>query len=289
MRYFVRFTYNGTPFHGSQTQPNGITVQETLEQAFSTILRQPIALTFAGRTDAGVHALEMYAHFDYNDPNSTEPVHCYLLSVISRLNRLLPDSIVILDLFPVPDELHARFSAQARTYYYKVTERKDPFNLHLYTQVSPGLDYDLMNEAAQLLIGTHDFASFCKVHTDVNNTLCTITHAHWQPATCNLPPEKSATCNLQPATYLFAITANRFLRNMVRAIVGTLFEVGRHKMSLADFQSVIDAKNRCSAGQSAPPDGLYLAHITYPDSPIPQLTDSPTHRFPNSPIHQLTN
>jgi len=248
MRYFVRFAYNGTSFHGSQTQPNGITVQETLEQAFSTILRHPISLTFAGRTDAGVHALEMFAHFDLSSPSRL------LASLPSRLNKILPPAIAVYDLFEVPSETHARFSAQARTYYYKVTEQKDPFNLHLMTQVAPGLDYDLMNEAAQLLLGTHDFASFCKVHTDVNNTLCTITHAEWQPA----------TCNLQPATYQFAITANRFLRNMVRAIVGTLFEVGRHKMSLAEFQSVIESKNRCSAGQSVSPDGLYLAHIEYP-------------------------
>jgi len=273
MRYFVRFTYNGTPFHGSQTQPNGITVQETLEQAFSTILRQPIALTFAGRTDAGVHALEMYAHFDISSPSRL------LAFSPSRLNKLLPPAIAILDLFPVEDDLHARFSAQARTYYYKVTEVKDPFNLHLLTQVAPGLDYDLMNQAAQLLIGTHDFASFCKVHTDVNNTICTISEAQWYPqSSFQTPPtsERSllpTTYYLLPTTYVLKITANRFLRNMVRAIVGTLFEVGRHKMSLAEFQLVIDAKNRCSAGQSAPPDGLYLAHISYPDLP--------THRFIN--------
>jgi len=258
MRYFVRFAYNGTSFHGSQTQPNGITVQETLEQAFSTILRCPVSLTFAGRTDAGVHALEMYAHFDISLPSRL------LVSLPSRLNKILPPAIAVFDVFQVEDSMHARFSALARTYYYKVTEFKDPFNLHLMTQVSPGLDYDRMNEAAQLLIGTHDFASFCKVHTDVNNTLCTITHAQWQ------------TSPLQRGLGgVFNITANRFLRNMVRAIVGTLFEVGRHKMSLAEFQSVIDARDRCSAGQSVSPDGLYLAHITYPNSPIHQFTDSP--------------
>jgi len=285
MRYFVRFTYNGTPFHGSQTQPNGITVQETLEQAFSTILRQPIALTFAGRTDAGVHALEMYAHFDLATHQGLTPECAQgdstwgLTLCVGKLNRYLPDSIVIYEITRVSDEMHARFSAQARTYYYKVTEVKDPFNLHLLTQVAPGLDYDLMNQAAQLLIGTHDFASFCKVHTDVNNTICTISEAQWYPqSSFQTPPtsERSllpTTYYLLPTTYVLKITANRFLRNMVRAIVGTLFEVGRHKMSLAEFQLVIDAKNRCSAGQSAPPDGLYLAHISYPDLP--------THRFIN--------
>jgi len=256
MRYFVRFAYNGTSFHGSQTQPNGITVQETLEQAFSTILRQPISLTFAGRTDAGVHALEMYAHFQTPSLGSpSEGNRIDETSLVTKLNSLLPDSIVIYDIYPVPSDLHARFSAQARTYYYKVTEQKDPFNLHLSTQVSPDLDYDLMNEAAGLLLGTHDFASFCKVHTDVNNTICTINEARW---TTWFPNEG----NLKEGS--FTITANRFLRNMVRAIVGTLFEVGRHKMSLAEFQAVIDAKNRCSAGQSVSPDGLYLAHIDYP-------------------------
>lgn len=246
MRYFVKFTYNGTPFHGSQTQPNGITVQETMEKTFSTILRQPIALTFAGRTDAGVHALEMYAHFDYPSPlNST---------LIAKLNSLLPPEIAVYDILHVHDNAHARFAAFWRTYHYRIIDHKDPFNMHFMTCVAPGLDYDKMNEAAQLLLGTHDFASFCKVHTDVRTTICTVTEAHWQPIhqLTDFP------------IYQFVITADRFLRNMVRAIVGTLFAVGRGKLSLTDFQAIIDAKNRCSAGQSAPSDGLYLVHIEYP-------------------------
>lgn len=242
MRYFVRLAYNGTAFHGSQTQPNGTTVQQTLEQAFATILRQPVALTFAGRTDAGVHALEMFAHFDLDSPLNSK-----LLT--SKLNSLLPLAITVYNIFPVADDLHARFSALARTYYYKVTDHKDPFNLHLYTQVAPGLDFQQMNLAAQYLLGEHDFASFCKLHTDVKTTLCTVTEAYWQDN-------------------VFTITANRFLRNMVRAVVGTLFEVGRHKMSVADFQSVMAAQNRCAAGQSVSPDGLYLAHIIYPKDAI---------------------
>ncbi|MCQ2311397.1 MAG: tRNA pseudouridine(38-40) synthase TruA [Paludibacteraceae bacterium] len=244
MRYFVRFTYNGTSFHGSQTQPNGITVQETLEQAFSTILRRPVALTFAGRTDAGVHALEMYAHFDIDLSLNSKLLN-------SKLNSLLPSSIAVCDIVPVSDDAHARFSALARTYIYKVTEFKDPFNLHLATQVAPDLDYDLMNEAAQALLGTHDFASFCKVHTDVKTTFCTVTEAYW---------------SVNSQSSIFTITADRFLRNMVRAIVGTLFEVGRHRMTVDDFKAVISAHNRCAAGQSALPDGLYIAHIEYPQN-----------------------
>ncbi len=247
MRYFVKFTYNGTPFHGSQTQPNGITVQETMEKTFSTILRQPIALTFAGRTDAGVHALEMYAHFDYPSPLNAKPLN-------AKLNSLLPPEIAVYDILHVHDNAHARFAALSRTYHYRVTDYKNPFNMHLMTCVAPGLDYDKMNEAAQLLLGTHDFASFCKVHTDVKTTICTITEARWQPIhqLTDFP------------IYQFVITADRFLRNMVRAIVGTLFAVGRGKLSLTDFQAIIDAKNRCSAGQSAPSDGLYLVHVEYP-------------------------
>ncbi|MCQ2342502.1 MAG: tRNA pseudouridine(38-40) synthase TruA [Paludibacteraceae bacterium] len=272
MRYFVRFAYYGTPFHGSQSQPEGTTVQQVLEQAFSTILRCPVALTFAGRTDAGVHALEMYAHFDY--PSS---LNSKLLS--SKLNSLLPSAIAVYDIFPVADSAHARFSAVARTYQYHITQCKDPFNLHLRTYVAPGLDFDAMNRAAALLVGRHDFASFCKVHTDVKTTFCTVTEAYWQP----LPPSPDSPVHRftdsplpqfpdspvhqfpdSPISY-FTITADRFLRNMVRAVVGTLFDVGRHKLSIDDFQSVIDARNRCSAGQSAPPDGLYLTHIAYTD------------------------
>ncbi len=248
MRYFVRFTYNGTSFHGSQTQPNGITVQEVMEKAFSTLLRGQVALTFAGRTDAGVHALEMYAHFDSSsfpfEGESREGVF------LPRLNSLLPPSIAVLDLFPVADDAHARFSARSRTYHYRITTRKDPFNLSLVTRVAPGLDYDGMNRAARHLLGKHDFASFCKVQTDVKTTFCTVSEAHWDM--------------VSDTEAVFVITADRFLRNMVRAVVGTLFEVGRHKMDEDAFCEVIERRNRCSAGQSVPPDGLYLVHIAYP-------------------------
>ena len=239
MRYFVEFAYNGTGFHGSQRQPNGVTVQEVMEDAFATVLRQPIALTFAGRTDAGVHAEQMFAHFDCEELQVTSD------GLRDRLNSLLPANIAVRDIFPVANDLHARFSATERTYEYRITTVKDPFRQDLVTRVAPGLDFAAMNEAAKVLLGTHDFASFCKVHTDVKTTICTITRAEWNGE-------------------VFTISADRFLRNMVRAVVGTLFEVGRKKMTVKDFESVIDSHNRCAAGQSAPPQGLYLTRILYP-------------------------
>ena len=240
MRYFVDFAYNGAAYHGSQRQPNGITVQEVMEEAFATILRQPVALTFAGRTDAGVHAEHMFAHFDVEGLSVTDD------GLRERLNSLLPATIAVHRIVAVTDDLHARFSALSRTYEYRITTEKDPFRQDLVTRVAPGLDFDAMNQAAQLLLGTQDFASFCKVHTDVKTTVCTVTQAQW-------------------SNNVFTITADRFLRNMVRAVVGTLFEVGRGRMTIADFRDVIANKNRCSAGQSVPAAGLYLTKITYPE------------------------
>ena len=242
MRYFVEFAYNGTAYHGSQRQPNGITVQEIMEDGFSTILRVPVELTFAGRTDAGVHAEQMYAHFDYPAAGISEQSD--LQEIAPRLNSLLPADIAVRRIFQVPDDAHARFSATERTYEYRITTEKDPFRQTLVTRVAPGLDFEAMNNAAQILLGKHDFASFCKVHTDVKTTFCTVTRAAWKDN-------------------IFTISADRFLRNMVRAIVGTLFEVGRKKMTPEEFRSVIEAQNRCAAGQSAPPQGLYLTQIKY--------------------------
>ena len=245
MRYFTEFAYNGTNFHGSQRQPNGITVQEVLEDAFSTVMRQQVALTFAGRTDAGVHAEQMFAHFDLEE-QETRNKDNNPTGMVQRLNSLLPPAIAVRNIFPVPEDAHARFSAIERTYEYRITTVKDPFRQNLVTQVATGLDFDAMNKAAQVLLGKHDFASFCKVHTDVKTTFCTITRAEWKD------------------NAVFHISADRFLRNMVRAVVGTLFEVGRGKMTIDDFRQVIEAHNRSAAGQSAPPQGLYLTRICYP-------------------------
>ena len=243
MRYFIEFAYKGSHYHGSQIQPNGVTVQGVLQDAFFTILRTPVSLIFAGRTDAGVHALQMFAHFDLD----TDP------PAVERLNRLLPDDIAVYRIFPVADDLHARFSAVSRTYEYRISTRKSPFTPHTRTYVPVPLDYDAMNEAAQRLLGTHDFAAFCKVHTDVKTTICTVTHAQWSK---------------QMDGAVFTITADRFLRNMVRAVVGTLFEVGRHKLSADDFEAVIASRSRQVAGQSAPSEGLFLTRVAYPESSL---------------------
>lgn len=242
MRYFITFSYRGTDFHGSQTQPNGNTVQAEMEAAFATILREPVALTFAGRTDAGVHAEKMVAHFDVE---KVIPANFG-----GRLNNLLPTSIAVNDIRRVKDDAHARFDALERTYYYRVTTRKDPFNYQYHTRVGGFLDYNRMNQAAKQLLGQLDFASFCRTHTDVKTTICDVRRAEWIQET--------------ETEYYFVITADRFLRNMVRAVVGTLFEVGKGKMSEAQFKEVIASHNRCKAGHSAPAEGLSLVEIIYP-------------------------
>ena len=244
MRYFITFSYRGTDFHGSQTQPNGNTVQAEMEAAFATILREPVALTFAGRTDAGVHAEKMIAHFDW--PKALPA------NFIGRLNNLLPASIAVSDIQRVTDEAHARFDATARTYRYRITTRKDPFLCFTHTRVAAGLDFEAMNQAAQRLLSKQDFASFCRVHTDVKTTICDVREAKWVQEN-------------ETEAY-FVITADRFLRNMVRAVVGTLFDVGRGKMTEQQFIDVIAARNRCRAGHSAPAEGLSLVEIIYPNN-----------------------
>ena len=248
MRYFIRFAYDGTAFHGSQRQPNGITVQETMEQALAMIFREEVPLTFAGRTDAGVHAREMFAHFDLPDNDNSKFL---ILNSKFRLNGILPNSIAIFDIYPVKDDAHARFDAVRRTYEYHVVDHKDPFLCTQATRIRPGLDYAAMNEAAQLLIGKQDFASFCRTNTDVKTTICDLTRAEWQ--------------ELGNGHAVFTIAADRFLRNMVRAVVGTLFEVGRGKMTKEQFAEVITQHNRCAAGDSAPAEGLFLTHVEYPE------------------------
>ena len=245
MRFFIRFAYDGTAFHGSQRQPNGVTVQETMEQALAMIFREDMPLTFAGRTDAGVHAREMYAHFDINDNQSS-----IVNNLKFRLNGILPDSIAIYDIFRVTDDAHARFSAKRRTYEYHVIDHKDPFLLPYATRLRTPLDFVAMNEATRHLIGRQDFASFCRTHTDVKTTICDLTQAEWK--------------ELGNGHAVFTISADRFLRNMVRAVVGTLFQVGIGKITKEQFAEVIAQHNRCSAGDSAPAQGLYLTHIEYP-------------------------
>jgi tRNA pseudouridine38-40 synthase len=244
LRYFIEFAYNGTDFHGSQTQPNGNTVQAELEAAFATILREPIPLTFAGRTDAGVHAEKMVAHFDV--------AKAVPANLAGRLNNLLPDSIAVSDIQRVRDDAHARFDATARTYRYRITTKKDPFSYQFRTRLGVIPDFTAMNRASALLLGRQDFSSFCRTHTDVKTTICDVKEARWI--------QESET------EYTFIITADRFLRNMVRAVVGTLFEVGKGKMTQDQFKAVIDSHDRCKAGHSAPAEGLSLVEIIYPQN-----------------------
>ena len=247
MRYFLRFAYDGTAFHGSQRQPNGVTVQETMEQALALIFREEVQLTFAGRTDAGVHAHEMYAHFNIGDEEMRREGE----RLVFRLNGILPDSIAIFDIYPVKENAHARFDAVRRTYEYHIIDHKDPFLCKQATRVRPGLDFAAMNESAKLLIGKQDFASFCRTNTEVKTTICDLKQAEWK--------------ELDNGHAVFTISADRFLRNMVRAVVGTLFEVGRSKITKEQFAEVITQHNRCAAGDSAPAEGLFLTHIEYPE------------------------
>lgn len=231
--------FRGASFHGWQSQPGERTVQSVLEEALTTILRSPTAIVGAGRTDAGVNASMMVAHFDAASAPD-----------LGGLNALVAPDIVVYGIRQVAAYAHARFDATSRTYHYKAVERRSPF-LYPLTWFTRPLDYAKMNEAAALLLQTDDFTSFAKLHSDAKTNICRVTRAEWVP---------------DPATggMTFVITANRFLRNMVRAVVGTLVEVGRGKMSVGQFADVIAAKNRCAAGTSMPARALYLADVTYP-------------------------
>ena len=244
-RYFIYFSYKGTAYHGWQFQPNGITVQEVLTKALCTILRTEIELTGAGRTDTGVHAKMMVAHFDI-EVNLPENYDLTL-----KLNSFLPNDIAVAKIIEVKHDAHARFDAISRRYEYHVVTGKNIFKNELAARVSEHLDFDLMNQAAATLTDFVDFTSFSKLHTDVKTNNCNISKAIWEK---------------RDDEWVFTIQADRFLRNMVRAIVGTLFEVGRHRMSVDEFKAVIEAKNRCKAGVSVPAHGLFLVDIQYPEN-----------------------
>lgn len=244
-RCFIFLSYNGTAYHGWQVQPNGISVQEVLAKALSTLLRSEIEIVGAGRTDAGVHAKLMVAHFDFENDLPTD------FDLTNKLNSFLPADISIYKIVPVIPEAHARFDAVARRYEYHIITHKNVFKNQLATRLNEKLDFEAMNKAALSLKKFKDFTSFSKLHTDANTNFCSITHAEW----------------LQSGDeWIFTIQADRFLRNMVRAIVGTLLEVGRNKMTLKEFEAVITAQNRCKAGTSVPAHGLYLVDIQYPES-----------------------
>lgn len=245
-RYFIYLAYDGTNYHGWQIQPNGISVQECLMKALATFLRREIEVIGAGRTDAGVHATLMVAHFDFEgDALDVE-------LVADKLNRLLPPDISVYQVRRVKSDAHARFDATARTYKYYITTSKNPFNRQYRCRIHGNLDFKRMNEAAQELFDYSDFTSFSKLHTDVRTNICRITMAEWT--------------QVDEATWVFTIRADRFLRNMVRAIVGTLLEVGRGKMTVQDFKQVIELQNRGKAGTSAPGQALFLVNVEYPEN-----------------------
>ncbi len=243
MRYFLELSFDGTDYHGWQRQPNALSVQQLLEEALSMLLSAPISVVAAGRTDAGVHAHQLFVHFDTElKLDAAELVH--------RLNRFLPEAIVVHELFEVRSEAHARFDALSRTYCYRISTVKNPFSNRFAWYVAQPLNLEAMNEAATMLLGTHDFECFSKSHTDVKTYICTITQAVFEPLEDEI---------------VLTIRADRFLRNMVRAIVGTLVEVGSGKRDLSSIQSLLESKSRSEAGVSVPAKGLSLVAVEYPE------------------------
>ena len=248
-RYFVRLAFKGTRYHGWQIQENATTIQETLNKALSTILREDIHVVGAGRTDTGVHASCFYAHFDLHDHKITEPG-----KTIFRLNRFLPDDIAVYNIFPVREKAHARYDALSRTYQYQITTIKDPFRREFAYYCFWSLNLEKMNRACKYLFDYKDFTSFSKSKTQVKTNFCEIYQAEWTE---------------EKHLLFFTVKANRFLRNMVRAMVGTMLEIGQEKIEPEKIKDIIESKNRSSAGYSVPPNGLFLTDIEYPDDLIP--------------------
>ena len=244
-RYFIYISYKGTSYHGWQVQPNSVTVQKILDEALSTILSEKIATVGAGRTDAGVHALVFCAHFESEVSDLAGNK-----SLIFRLNRFLPKDISVSRLIRVNPDAHARFSATSRTYRYNISRTKNPFWTESSWFIHGVIDMALLNEACAVLINQTDFTSFSRLHTDTKTNNCRIFYAVWEEADDRL---------------IFTIKADRFLRNMVRAIVGTMIDIGTHKITIREFEDIILAKDRCKAGKSAPAKGLFLTDIEYPE------------------------
>jgi len=243
MRYFIELAFHGQNYHGWQIQENALTVQAIIEQKLAILFKQSIEITGCGRTDTGVHASQYFAHFDFeNEIDSKQTSY--------QLNAILPGDIVIKRLIPVAPNLHARFDATSRTYQYVIRTKPSPFERDLSWTYTPKLDIDAMNEAAALLLEHQNFECFSKVKTQVKTFDCDVTFAKWELK--------------DKDKLVFEISANRFLRNMVRAIVGTLIEVGLGKMDKEGFLSILESKNRSMAGQSVPAQALFLTQITYP-------------------------
>ncbi len=243
-RYFLQISYNGTNYHGWQIQPNASSVQEVMEKALSTVLREEISVVGAGRTDTGVHASFYMLHFDSENENLQNE------NLVFRLNRFLPDDIAVQQIFPVKPDVHARYNAVSRTYKYFISTVKNPFETSTAYQYTLPLDVNKMNEVATVLFEYRDFSSFSKLHTDVKTNNCNIMLAEWRP---------------EGDRIVFTIKADRFLRNMVRAIVGTLLEAGKGKLSKDGLRNIIEEKNRGKAGVSVPAHGLFLVDVEYPE------------------------
>lgn len=258
MRYFLELSFLGTNYHGWQRQQNAHTVQQELENALKILLKKGIETTGCGRTDTGVHARKFFAHFDSDQLlneldsisiNKSTNQQISKSTFLYQLNSLLPRDISIINIHPVKDDAHARFDATSRTYEYIVTRRKDTLLYGLSFQFEYPLNIEAMNHFAKTFLGKHDFASFSKSRTQVKTTICNVTEAEWKA---------------EEHTLIFRITADRFLRNMVRAIVGTLLEAGEGKLSEGDFKAIFESKNRSEAGMSVPATGLYLCDVNYP-------------------------
>ena len=245
MRFFLEFSYAGSQYHGWQNQLNAISVQEVMEKSLSILLKEPTSLVAAGRTDAGVHAKQMFAHFD----SKIEPE--FQKKIVYLLNQFLPADIVINSLRPVKFNSHARFDALSRTYEYHISKKKIAFENDLHYQVNQNLEFNLMNKAAEILLEYKDFECFSKSGSDVKSFICNISHAVWTNS---------------KKGYIFTIKSDRFLRNMVRSIVGTLIEIGLGKRNVKDLHQIILSKKRSASGYSVPAKGLFLTKIEYPNN-----------------------
>jgi tRNA pseudouridine38-40 synthase len=244
-RYFIKLAYDGARYHGWQIQDNALTVQEVITKAIQLIWLKDFKMIGCGRTDTGVNATRFYAHFDLEEEKSREELN----ELAFRLNRYLPEDIVIFSIFPVPPNLHSRYDAISRTYEYRIHTFKDPFLNNQSWFVYGNLDIELMNRAGEVLKEYEDFTSFSKFNEKRKTNLCTVTEARWEKDGHKL---------------VFRITANRFLHDMVRAIVGTMINIGQHKINIEDLKVIIESLNRCNAGESVPAKGLYLTDVKYP-------------------------
>ncbi|TDE18254.1 tRNA pseudouridine(38-40) synthase TruA [Dyadobacter psychrotolerans] len=247
MRYFIELSYKGTAYNGWQKQNNSLGVQQVLEEAMSKILRKPLELTGSSRTDTGVHAEQQFAHFDFDEIQDTE-------KLVYNINGMIPRDVAVQRIFSVPEDTNSRFAATHRRYQYRISKIKNPFLMNQVYVLRADLDLEKMNQAAALLLQYFDFESFSKIHTSVNNFRCSISQAEW---------------SVEDDLLIFSIQSNRFLRGMVRALVGTLLEVGKGKRTVADFEEVIKSRDRKKAGAQAPAEGLFLVEVGYPAELIP--------------------